>query len=128
MRHAILAALLGAALLSGCGGDDGDGAVVAPTTTTAGKAASAPTDTISIKDFKFVPEAATVKAGQKISVVNEDKAPHTLTDQPTSGKRMFDTGNVTGKQTGSFVAPKAGTYAYFCELHAFMKGQLTVVS
>jgi len=35
---------------------------------------------------------------------------------------------VRGKQTGSFTAKKPGTYAYYCELHALTKGELTVVS
>ena len=137
MRHVTLAALLSAVLLAGCGGDDTaqQDASTATTKTTAASATpqsasqsmSAATDTIRISEFLFDPTPATVRAGQKIAVVNDDKAPHTLTDQPASGKRMFDTGNITGNQSGSFVAPKVGTYAYFCELHAFMKGELTVV-
>lgn len=127
MRHAFLVALLGATLLAGCGGSDN-----ADQTTTArpmaAANASAPTETIDIKDFKFVPAGATVKAGQKISVANADAAPHTLTEQPRTGKPLFDSGNVTGRQTGSFVAPEPGTYEFYCELHAFMKGELTVVS
>lgn len=127
MRHLILAACLSAALLSGCGADDDGGAAAPKTTTTASMGSSAPTDTIRIENFLYDPTPATVRAGQTISVINDDAAPHTLTDQPTSGMPMFDTANITGDQTGSFVAPKAGTYAYYCELHAFMKGRLTVV-
>lgn len=133
MRHATRAALLTVVLLAGCGGDETaqPDASKAATTPAAAMPASAPesgpTDTIRIKEFLFDPTPATVRAGQRIAVVNDDKAPHTLTDQPTSGKPRFDTGNITGNRTGSFVAPKTGTYAYFCELHAFMKGELTVV-
>jgi plastocyanin len=126
MRHATIAALLGAALLAGCGGDDEPSG--STPTAVAATAAAAPTDTIDIKDFRFVPVTATVKAGQKIAVANADSAPHTLTEQPKSGPPLFDTGNVTGRKTGSFTAPKAGTYEYYCELHAFMKGKLVVVS
>ncbi|MEJ7785774.1 MAG: hypothetical protein WKF96_13290, partial [Solirubrobacteraceae bacterium] len=68
MRHAILAALLGAALLAGCGGDD-DGSAATTTTTKSTSAASAgagagtQTSTIKIVDFVYDPAAATVKAG-----------------------------------------------------------------
>lgn len=133
MRHATFAALLTAVLLTGCGGDDSAPQDSSQATTTAAAAAppsapeSGPVDTINIKEFLFDPTPATVRAGQKISVVNDDKAPHTLTDQPESGRPQFDTGNITGNSAGSFVAPKAGSYAYFCELHAFMKGKLEVV-
>lgn len=127
MRHQLLGALLGATLLAGCGGGD-TADQDTKTTAPAAETAAAPTDAIGIKEFKFVPETATVKAGQRISVPNADAAPHTLTEQPSAGPPMFDTGNVTGKQTGSFTAPKPGTYEFYCELHAFMKGKLTVVS
>ncbi len=126
MRHILLAALLGAALLAGCGGDDASDQADSRSTPAAA-APSAPTTTIDIKDFKFEPASATVRAGQKISVPNADAAPHTLTEQPRSGRPRFDTGNVTGRNSGSFTAPKPGTYAFYCELHAFMKGELTVV-
>ena len=125
MRHALLAALVAATVLAGCGGDDEPSA---STPAAPAGATAAPADTIDIKEFKFVPDDVTVTAGQKISVPNADAAPHTLTEQPSAGPPAFDTGNITGKKTGSFTAPKAGTYEYFCELHAFMKGKLTVVS
>lgn len=127
MRHAILAALLSAAaLLAGCGGDDGTavpaGATNPTTTTTAAPAKQ--TDTIKIVDFVYDPAPATVQAGQRISIPNADAAPHTLTDIG-SGK-VFDSGTIKGKATGSLTIDKPGTYSYICEFHPFMKGQITV--
>lgn len=126
MRHALLlAALIGSALLAGCGGDAPDQDSPAPA---AGAArASAPTDTIRIEDFVFDPASATVRAGQKISVPNDDAAPHTLTEQPASGKPSFDTGTLRGRQTGSFTAPSPGTYQVYCVIHPFMKATIEVV-
>lgn len=125
MRHATLALLLGAALLAGCGGDDmtADGAGTTP----AAVSAAAPTDTVRMKDFDFVPSPATVTAGQTIAVPNDDDAPHTLTDRPASGEARFDTGTVDGRQRGTFTAPAPGTYAIFCVIHPTMKGELVVV-
>ena len=80
MRHAILAALLGAALLAGCGGDDERTRHEHERTTAADAARPTPTDTIKIVDFVYDPTPATVRAGQKISVPNADAAPHTITD------------------------------------------------
>ncbi len=128
MRKAILAALLGAALLAGCGSDDDMTTREPKTNTAAAPSAAAPVDTIRIKDFEFQPSRATVTAGQKISVPNEDSAPHTLTHEPTSGEPLFDTGTVRGEQTGSFSAPKPGTYNIFCDIHPFMKGEIEVVA
>ena len=128
MRHVTFAALLGAALLAGCGGDDQTGADrSAPAPATAARAAQ-PIGTISIEDFVFDPASATVKSGQRIEVRNRDAAPHTLTDQPDGGKPAFDTGTLRGRQTGSFTASEPGTYDVYCVIHPFMKGEIEVVA
>jgi plastocyanin len=117
-RTPMLAALLGAALLAGCGGDDD---AARRTTTTA----PAATDRIRIADFLFEPDPATVRAGRPIAVVNADSAPHTLTQE--GGSPSFDSGTIKGSKRGSVIFPEAGTYRYFCEFHATMKGTVTVV-
>ena len=110
MLPAVLAAT---AVLAGCGDDAGDGAAAPPRT-----------DTIDIKDFKYEPPKATVKAGAKISVPNADRAPHTLTD--ATGRREFTTGTIEGRKTGSVTFKKAGTFDYFCEFHPYMRGSVVV--
>ena len=126
MRHAILAALLGAAILAGCGGDDDDGREADGTAPAKRRPArpTKPTDTIKIADFVYDPTPATVRAGAKIAIANADAAPHTITDAG-SGK-AFDSGTIKGKATGSVTFAKAGTYSYMCEFHPFMKGEVTV--
>jgi plastocyanin len=120
MRHALLAALTGAALMAGCGGngngnrDDDAGA---------GGSARA-TATIVIEDFLYSPRAATVRAGAPIAVRNDDRAPHTLTDR--SPARAFDSGTIRGGQRGTVRFRRPGTHEYFCELHPYMKGTVTV--
>jgi len=120
MRHTILGALLGVALLAGCGGDEKTTAAMKP----ASDAPTEPTKAIKIVDFVYDPAAATVKAGEKISIPNADAAPHTITD--TGSGKAFDSGTIKGKATGSLTIDKAGTYAYICEFHPFMKGEITV--
>ena len=122
VRLPFTAALLTTVLLAGCGGND-DAAPAKPSTPAA-TADSAVTDTIKIVDFVYDPTPATVKAGQKVSIPNADAAPHTITDAG-SGK-AFDSGTIKGKATGSLTIDKAGTYAYVCEFHPFMKGEITV--
>ncbi len=121
MRHTILAALAAAALLVGCGGDD-----ATSTAGTASTPADATTsDTIKIADFIYDPDPVTVKAGQKITVTNEDDAPHTVTEEGSS--RSFDSDTVKGGASGSVTFDKAGTFKYFCVFHPTMKGTVTVV-
>lgn len=108
-------------LPAGCGGTD------SPEKTVGGGGASArptATDTIRISNYLYQPESATVRVGQKVSIVNSDDTPHTLTDK--AERRRFDSGTVKGGARGSVTFRKPGTYSYFCEFHATMRGSVTV--
>lgn len=82
--------------------------------------------TITIKDFGYS-GSLTVKAGAKVAVVNQDSAPHSLTDKQT---HRFDTGVISGGGgTGSFTAPaKPGHYPFGCTIHPSMAGTLIVTA
>ncbi|MGH3688268.1 MAG: cupredoxin domain-containing protein [Pseudonocardiaceae bacterium] len=102
------------ALVMGCGGGAGregtSGAAAAP-------------DTIVIKNFTFVPATVTVAAGTRITVINQDQAPHTV----TANDKSFDTATIAGGQRGEIMAPgKPGSYSYLCTFHQYMTGTLIV--
>lgn len=89
--------------------------------------ASKAVDTVQIEDFLFEPAAVTVAVGTKLTFTNQDSAPHTATSGPSPELRgVFDTGNLAKGQSASVTLTKAGTFAYYCELHAFMKATVTV--
>lgn len=79
---------------------------------------------INIKDSAFSPDSLTVKAGETITVTNNDFTGHSVTADDGS----FDTGVLGSGQSGSFTAPtKPGTYAFHCQMHpTIMKGTLIV--
>ncbi|MEA2155233.1 MAG: hypothetical protein QOE11_1373 [Solirubrobacteraceae bacterium] len=77
--------------------------------------------TIDITNFKYRPAAVTVRAGSRVSWVNNDAAPHTAT---ASG--AFDTGTLKKGERRTLTLAKAGTYAYICQFHPFMKATVTV--
>lgn len=80
-------------------------------------------NTVVIKNFAFGPSTMVVAPGTKISVVNEDRAPHTV----TAVNKSFDTGTISGGQRGVFTAPNTpGTYPYVCTVHPSMTGTLIV--
>lgn len=81
-------------------------------------------DRIVISDFKFVPETVEVEAGTKLTFINEDAAPHTATDTATEA---FDTGILRKGERKAVTLTKASSFAYICELHAFMKATIKVV-
>ncbi|MFD7560734.1 MULTISPECIES: cupredoxin family copper-binding protein [unclassified Streptomyces] len=106
-------------------------AVVGVTSTSAAPASppsvassvTAETTEVHIKDFKFNPSTLTVKPGTKVTVVNEDSTPHSLTASDGS----FDTGSIAAGASGSFTAPSGlGTYPFVCSFHPQMTGTLTV--
>jgi plastocyanin len=115
----MLVAMLG--LVLGCGGGAGSsaggggssGPVAAPTTS----------DTIVIKNFAFVPASLTAAPGTKITVINQDQAPHTV----TANDKSFDTSTIAGGQRGEITAPtRPGNYPYICTIHQYMTGTLVV--
>ncbi|MDQ2881553.1 MAG: cupredoxin domain-containing protein [Actinomycetota bacterium] len=119
-RTAVLLTMLVAVvgLVLGCGGGAGSPAGGAGGSTTP----NAP-DTIVIKNFSFTPASLTVAPGTKITVINEDQAPHTV----TANDKSFDSGNIAGGQRGAVTAPtKPGSYPYICTIHQYMMGTLIV--
>jgi|SRR2546423_15398074 plastocyanin len=80
-------------------------------------------NTVVIKNFAFGPATMVVPPGTKITVVNQDKAPHTM----TAVNKSFDTGTIAGGQHGVLTAPSTpGTYPYVCAMHPSMTGSLIV--
>jgi plastocyanin len=77
--------------------------------------------TVTIRDFKFVPESLTVNVGDTIVWKNEDVAPHTAT---AKGKNPFDSGNLDSGKSWSYTVKKKGNYPYYCAYHLSMKGKI----
>jgi plastocyanin len=112
--------------LTACSSSSSSGNSTSSTSAGSGgsSATTASGPTITIKNFAFS-GTMTVKAGAKVTVVNDDSTAHTLTDKAT---KKFDTGNITGNGgKGTFTAPtKAGSYPFGCTYHPNMKGTLVV--
>ncbi len=66
---------------------------------------------------------ASVKVGDKISWVNHDTVPHTV----TARDRSFDL-HVAPGQTAQMVVQKPGSFAFYCIYHSMMRGVLTVAA
>jgi plastocyanin len=139
-----LVALSALVLLAACGGSStntgsGTTPITASTPTTA--ATSTPTATAtqagnaqtvmiitnSSGSFAFSPATLTIKAGTTVTWKNTTAASHTVTSD--DGK-TFDSGTSKplAAQTGtfSFTFTSAGTFAYHCEIHPFMKATIIV--
>ena len=78
---------------------------------------------VTIKDFKFQPATIEVPVGGSVTWTNEDSSPHTATgiDREVLQSGTLKTGDAYTQQFDT-----AGTFEYFCEFHAGMKGTIVV--
>src|ERR687893_616004 len=80
----------------------------------------------------YDPDELTVAAGSEVTVVNQDTLPHTVTSgtSPTdpNSAQLFDTSLINGGESAtlSLAQVSAGQYAYYCLVHPYMTGKLTV--
>lgn len=75
--------------------------------------------TVTIQGFAFSPAALTVAAGDTVTFVNQDSAPHTATGGG------FDTGRLNKGQSAKVTIGAAGEFAYKCNFHPSMTGVIT---
>jgi len=118
MRALIL--LIAVVLVAGCGSNSSGGDTSSAASTPAAPAGGA--DTVTIQDFKFGPATLTVKPGAKVTVTNSDSTTHTA----TADGGAFDTGDLDPGSSKTITLAKAGTYAYHCQIHPFMKATIVV--
>ncbi len=90
--------------------------IAIPATESAGKTV------IHIKDFKYKPTPVHVRVGERVHFVNDDDEAHTVTAKDKS----FDSEGLDTGKSWDHVFTKPGTYAYFCELHPYMKATVLV--
>jgi nitrite reductase (NO-forming) len=82
----------------------------------------------------YDPSPAMVKQGGTVTWTNNDSLPHTATSgNPDNGEEappgaLFDTGILGPGQDSEAITINAdtGLYDYYCTLHPYMKGQLTI--
>jgi len=85
-------------------------------------AADAAPTVISIKGMHFTPATLTVVPGTKVTWVNEDESPHTVTEQ----SRVFHSAALDTKDSFSYTFATPGEFAYFCTIHPMMTGKIVV--
>ena len=125
----LLVLAIGAA---GCGGgsDGGSSDAMAPSQppATASTPAAAPGGapvrmaTVDIKSFKFQPVTIAVRKGGRVRWTNSDTASHTA----TADDRSFDTQTIDKGASRMVTFTTAGTFAYHCDFHPFMKATVVV--
>lgn len=112
----------------------------ASSTNTSGGSSS--NNTVLILNYAYVPADLSVPVGTTVTWINQDSVGHTVTEgNPNSPKaanlRIFDSSGeaVTGKvalmgggESWSYTFTTQGTYEYYCIVHPYMIGHITVGS
>jgi len=84
--------------------------------------ASAADHVVTIQGFAFEPANLTIAAGDSVTFVNADNAPHTA----TANNGAFDTGRLANGGEAKLTFSSAGTYDYFCAIHPNMTANIVV--
>jgi plastocyanin len=80
----------------------------------------------------YQPDSLTVKQGDRIVVDNADAMPHTVTNgegpSDTDSGTLFDTSIINGGESAVIdtAGIEPGTYNYYCTVHPYMTGSLTI--
>ncbi|MBI2938153.1 MAG: hypothetical protein HYY22_08105 [Thaumarchaeota archaeon] len=78
----------------------------------------------------YSPANATVRIGWNNTVtwINNDTNPHTVTSTVVpAGALAFDSGIIQPDQNYTYTFTVAGAYQYYCSLHPWMRGNVTVI-
>ncbi|MGH7592869.1 MAG: cupredoxin domain-containing protein [Gemmatimonadales bacterium] len=109
------AIFLSAALVTGCISDR----PLAPIGT--GPADTADT-TVRIANFAFAPQEISVHLGAVLEWINADPTIHTV----TSDDNTFDSNVINPDGRYRLTTTRTGVFRYFCRIHPFMQGKVTV--
>ncbi len=92
-----------------------------------GSCSSAPTsgtgNAVNIQNFAFSPATITVSAGTTVTWTNLDSTTHKIVSD--SGSEL-DSPNMDNGGVYTHTFSTAGTYAYHCGIHTYMKGTVIV--
>jgi plastocyanin len=77
---------------------------------------------VSIKNMAFSPDTLRIKTGTTVTWMNNDGMTHTV----TSNTALFDSGNLAAGLSFQYTFNAAGTFTYYCVIHAGMRGVVVV--
>ena len=79
---------------------------------------------VTIDNFSFSPAEVTVPAGTKVTWVNHDDVPHTVTSSGKIREMKSDALDTDQSYSHTFKAP--GRFEYYCAVHPHMTGVIVV--
>lgn len=86
----------------------------------------AATQTVNIQGYSYQPASLAINTGDSVTWVQKDSAPHTVTS--SGAPTVLNSPYLSLNQTFSYTFMSAGTFSYYCTVHPYMKGSVTVAS
>lgn len=83
---------------------------------------SVPPNTVEMHNLQYSPKTLTVTVGTTVTWKNTDSVQHSV----TSNTGVFDSGLFSPGGTFTYTFNTAGTYPYYCTIHAGMVGTIIV--
>jgi plastocyanin len=123
----------GTLLLAACGSTSTGTSTPTPTSTPTQQGPTATTSSggynVSMVEnngvYAFTPATLTVPKGTTVTWTNKSDAAHTVTSDTNA---FTASGNLSESKTFQMVFATAGTYAYHCSIHSYMKATIIVTS
>lgn len=81
------------------------------------------TNTVTIREFKYKPAVIKVKAGSRVTWINDDTAGHTASSRMGAD---VETGTIPKGERETITLDEPGTYDYICDFHPYMEGRVIV--
>jgi plastocyanin len=121
----LLALIVVAFALAGCGGDDSSSGGGGGGSSASASSKPCASDAVVIKmaNIKFDPAKATAKVGQAVCWENDDTVDH---DASATSGASFKSDLFSKGQTFTTTVDKAGTVKYVCTIHPGMTGEIDV--
>jgi len=87
------------------------------------------TKIIIINDYNFEPNEIEIEEGVRVIWINLDLEPHNANPENDNQEKISLIPRDAGPlQTFSYKFTEKGDYGYYCTIHPFMKGKITVYS
>jgi plastocyanin len=77
---------------------------------------------VEIRNNQYLPRDIIVRAGATVTWDNLDGVPHTATER----HEAWETGLLSKGEMGAISFPEIGAYGYFCTVHPWMRGTISV--
>ncbi len=87
------------------------------------KTPTAASVTVEIKNFSFSPSTLNIKTGTKVTWINNDSVPHTVT---SDAGNLLNSPTLSPGQSFGFTFTEHGSVNYHCGIHPTMKGGIII--